>query len=70
MTTDIWLMQNSFSFYGIFSKKEKAVKYTKEQQLKTDNTHVVIDCGQINNFENTCTRVFNTQLDADQKQLL
>ena len=62
-------MHQFFEFHGVFSSLEKAIDFAKQNQLLIPACHVLVDCGELDNYEQTSIRVFNTQNDADLKQL-
>lgn len=68
-TTDQWLMRQSFEFHGLFSSLEKALNFARQHQLLIPQYHILVDCGELDNYEQSSIRVFNTQKEADLKQL-
>lgn len=64
-TCDPWLSTNSFTLEGVFSTKENAIKVAKLKRLYRCDTHVVINKGLLDNYDNTEQRVFNTQKSRD-----
>ena len=68
-TCDPWLSTNSFSLEGIFSSKENAIKMAKTKQLYHYDTHVIINKGLLDNYDNTEKRIFSTQYTRDKALL-
>jgi len=69
-TCDTWLSTKSFSLEGIFSCKEKAINMAKAKKLFHQDTHVVINKGILDNYDNTEQRVFCTQYTRDKAILI
>lgn len=66
-TCDVWLSTKSFCLEGIFSTKTKAIAAAKTQKLLQEGTHVVINKGILDNYDNTEQRVFCTQYNRDEQ---
>ena len=69
-TCDVWLSTKSFSLEGVFSCKEKAIDTAKIKRLFHEDTHVVINKGLLDNYDDTEQRVFCTQYTRDRKLLM
>ena len=68
-TADQWLMHRSFELHGIFSSKENAILFAQQNHLLLPSSHVLIDCGELDDYDNTSHRIFCTQNDSDFQQL-
>ena len=68
-TCDPWLSTKSFSLEGVFSSKENAIKLAKVKRLYRCDTHVIINKGLLDNYDNTEKRIFSTQYTRDKAQL-
>ena len=68
-TCDPWLSTKSFSLEGVFSSKENAIKLATAKRLYRCDTHVIINKGLLDNYDNTEKRIFSTQYTRDKAQL-
>ena len=68
-TTDAWLTWTSFCLEGVFSTKQKAIDYAKQENLIEKDCHVVVYQGTVDDYERTAQKVFSTEFDEDKSQL-
>lgn len=69
-TSDIWLTRDSFRLAGVFSQKANAIHYARKKALLSEDGHVVIHKGRIDDYEATEEQVFSTQNARDKAALI